>query len=29
MRRHLHNVAEAVQHGPLPGGIDKASRGAL
>jgi DNA-binding GntR family transcriptional regulator len=29
MRRHLLNVAEAVQHGRLPGGIDKASRGAL
>jgi DNA-binding GntR family transcriptional regulator len=29
MRRHLFNVAEAVQHGRLPGGIDHASRGVL
>jgi DNA-binding GntR family transcriptional regulator len=29
MRRHLFNVAEAVQRGVLPGGIDKASRGVL
>jgi DNA-binding GntR family transcriptional regulator len=29
MRRHLLNVAEAVRHGALPGGIDNASRGAL
>lgn len=29
MRRHLFNVAQAVQHRPLRGGIDKASRGAL
>lgn len=29
MRRHLFNVAEAVQRGRLPGGIDNASRGAL
>lgn len=28
MRRHLFNVAEAVRRG-LPGGVDKASRGAL
>jgi DNA-binding GntR family transcriptional regulator len=29
MRSHLFNVARAVQHRPLPGGIDKASRGVL
>lgn len=29
MRAHLFNVADAVRHGPLPGGIDSASRGAL
>ncbi len=29
MRTHLFNVAEAVQRGLLPGGIDKASRGVL
>jgi len=29
MRRHLFNVAQAVQRGLLPGGIDKASRGVL
>jgi len=29
MRGHLFNVAEAVQRGLLPGGIDKASRGVL
>ena len=29
MRRHLFNVAEAVQHGRLPGGIDHASRSVL
>jgi len=29
MRSHLFNVAEALQSGALPGGIDKASRGAL
>ena len=29
MRRHLFNVAEAVQRGRLPGGIDSASRGVL
>jgi DNA-binding GntR family transcriptional regulator len=29
MRRHLFNVAEAVQRGHLPGGIDNASRGVL
>jgi DNA-binding GntR family transcriptional regulator len=29
MRRHLFNVADAVQRGPLPGGIDSASRGVL
>ena len=29
MRRHLFNVAEAVQRGRLPGGIDTASRGVL
>jgi DNA-binding GntR family transcriptional regulator len=29
MRSHLLNVAQAVQRGLLPGGIDKASRGAL
>lgn len=29
MRRHLFNVAEAVERGRLPGGIDNASRGAL
>lgn len=29
MRRHLFNVAGAVQRGRLPGGIDNASRGAL
>jgi DNA-binding GntR family transcriptional regulator len=29
MRRHLFNVADAVQRGRLPGGIDNASRGAL
>ncbi len=29
MRRHLFNVAESVQRGLLPGGIDKASRGVL
>jgi len=29
MRSHLFNVAEAVQRGLLPGGIDKASRGVL
>jgi DNA-binding GntR family transcriptional regulator len=29
MRRHLSNVAEAVQRGVLPGGIDSASRGIL
>ena len=27
MRNHLFNVAQAVQRGPLPGGIDHASRG--
>lgn len=29
MRRHLFNVADAVQRGRLPGGIDSASRGVL
>ena len=29
MRTHLLNVAQAVERGLLPGGIDKASRGAL
>ena len=29
MRSHLFNVAEAVQRGRLPGGIDTASRGVL
>jgi DNA-binding GntR family transcriptional regulator len=29
MRNHLFNVAESVQRGLLPGGIDKASRGVL
>jgi DNA-binding GntR family transcriptional regulator len=29
MRRHLFNVADAVRRGPLPGGIDSASRGVL
>lgn len=29
MRTHLFNVAEAVQRGPLRGGIDKAGRGVL
>jgi DNA-binding GntR family transcriptional regulator len=29
MRRHLFNVAKAVKQGLLPGGIDKASRGAI
>jgi DNA-binding GntR family transcriptional regulator len=29
MRRHLFNVAEAVERGRLPGGIDTASRGVL
>jgi DNA-binding GntR family transcriptional regulator len=29
MRRHLLNVADAVQQGLLPGGIDNASRGVL
>jgi DNA-binding GntR family transcriptional regulator len=29
MRRHLFNVAETVQRGLFPGGIDKASRGVL
>jgi DNA-binding GntR family transcriptional regulator len=29
MRRHLFNVADAVQRGRLPGGIDNASRGVL
>jgi DNA-binding GntR family transcriptional regulator len=29
MRTHLFNVAQAVQHGLLPGGIDRASRGVL
>lgn len=29
MRRHLVNVADAVQRGRLPGGIDNASRGVL
>lgn len=29
MRRHLFSVAEAVQGGRLPGGIDTASRGVL
>jgi len=29
MRRHLFNVAQAVQRGLLPGGIDRASRGVL
>jgi hypothetical protein len=29
MRRHLFNVADAVRHGLLPGGIDRASRGVL
>jgi DNA-binding GntR family transcriptional regulator len=29
MRAHLFNVAEAVQRGRLPGGIDYASRGVL
>jgi DNA-binding FadR family transcriptional regulator len=28
-RNHLFNVAEAVQRGLFPGGIDKASRGVL
>ena len=29
MRRHLFNVAQGVERGLLPGGIDKASRGVL
>ena len=29
MRSHLFNVAQAMQSGALPGGIDKASRGVL
>ncbi len=29
MRRHLLNVAGAVERGLLPGGIDNASRGVL
>lgn len=29
MRSHLFNVAQAMQRGALPGGIDKASRGVL
>ena len=29
MRRHLFHVADAVKRGLLPGGIDRASRGAL
>jgi DNA-binding GntR family transcriptional regulator len=29
MRRHLFNVADAVQRGRLPGGIDRGSRGVL
>ena len=29
MRNHLFNVAQAVQRGLLPGGIDTAGRGAL
>ena len=29
MRSHLFNVAQAVQRGRLPGGIDNASRGVL
>ena len=29
MRDHLFNVADAVRHGRLPGGIDSASRGVL
>jgi DNA-binding GntR family transcriptional regulator len=29
MRTHLFNVAEAVERGLLPGGIDSAGRGAL
>jgi DNA-binding GntR family transcriptional regulator len=29
MRTHLFNVAQAVQRGLLPGGIDRASRGVL
>ncbi|HUF01107.1 MAG TPA: GntR family transcriptional regulator [Gaiellaceae bacterium] len=29
MRRHLSNVADAVERGALPGGIDNASRGVL
>jgi len=29
MRNHLFNVAQAVQRGLLPGGIDRASRGVL
>jgi hypothetical protein len=29
MREHLFNVADAVQRGLLPGGIDTASRGVL
>jgi DNA-binding GntR family transcriptional regulator len=29
MRNHLFNVAQSVQRGLLPGGIDKASRGVL
>jgi DNA-binding GntR family transcriptional regulator len=29
IRRHLFNVAQTVQRGLLPGGIDKASRGVL
>ena len=29
MRNHLFNVAEAVQRGLLPGGVDSASRGVL
>ena len=29
MRSHLFNVAQALQRGLLPGGIDKASRGAI
>lgn len=29
MRNHLFNVAEAVRRGLLPGGVDRAARGAL
>jgi DNA-binding GntR family transcriptional regulator len=29
MRNHLFNVAQSVQRGLLPGGIDRASRGVL